>query len=102
MKKNSIIVLLAALLFTSCEKILDTEPQANISDEAVIVDQKSALAALIGTYDALQGYVSGNIVALDLAGDNVVNFNSQNNVVANKTADSGGGGFSFCVLDGGG
>lgn len=94
MKKNILIIVLSLFALSSCKKVLETEPQANISDEAVIVDQKSALAALIGTYDALQGYVSGSIVSLELAGDNVVNFNSQNNVVANKTADGGGGGFS--------
>ena len=94
MRNNSLIFAIILLLLSSCELVLNTEPQATISDEAVIVDQKSALAALIGTYDALQGYVSGSIVSLDLAGDNVVNFNSQNNVVANKTADSGGGSFS--------
>jgi hypothetical protein len=93
--KNIKILLLAAGLFTlSCEKVLETEPQANISDEAVIVDKKSAQAALIGAYDALQGQVGSNIVSLDLAGDNVVNFNAQNRVVADKTASGGGGGFS--------
>ncbi len=94
MKKNILISLLTLFTLVSCKDVLNTEPQANISDEAVIVDQKSALAALIGTYDALQGYVSSSIVALELAGDNVVNFNSQNNVIANKTADNTGGGFS--------
>lgn len=91
--KNYIILILMALGLSSCSRILDTEPQTTISDEAVIVDQKSAQAALIGVYDGLQGYAT-NIVSLDLAGDNVVNFNAQNNVVANKTAAGSGGGFS--------
>ncbi|NRF39523.1 RagB/SusD family nutrient uptake outer membrane protein [Pedobacter foliorum] len=91
--KNYIILMLIALGLSSCSRILDTEPQTTISDEAVIVDQKSAQAALIGVYDGLQGYAT-NIVSLDLAGDNVVNFNAQNNVVANKTASGSGGGFS--------
>ncbi|TDH24540.1 RagB/SusD family nutrient uptake outer membrane protein [Segetibacter sp. 3557_3] len=94
MKLTNLVFILLVMVFGACSKVLDTEPQATISDEAVIVDEKSAQAALIGTYDALQGYIGGTIVALDLAGDNVVNFNSQNNLVANKTAASGGGGFS--------
>nr|WP_068893428.1 RagB/SusD family nutrient uptake outer membrane protein [Pedobacter panaciterrae] len=96
MKKLNILLLLIALLAASCKKVLETEPQANISDEAVIVDKKSAQAALTGVYDALQGLAGSNIVSQDLAGDNVVNFNAQNRVVADKT---GGGGFStFYVI----
>jgi hypothetical protein len=91
MKSFNLILLLSILLFTSCEKVLETEPQATISDEAVIVDKKSAQAALTGAYDALQGLAGSNIVDLELAGDNVVNFNLQNRVVADKT---GGGGFT--------
>jgi tetratricopeptide (TPR) repeat protein len=91
--KNYIVLFITLLGLTSCSRILDTEPQTTISDEAVIVDQKSAQAALTGVYDGLQGYAT-NIVSLDLAGDNVVNFNAQNNVVANKTASGAGGGFS--------
>jgi tetratricopeptide (TPR) repeat protein len=94
MNKTIIFTFFASLVLGSCSKILDTEPEANISDQAVIVDPKSAQAALIGVYDALQGYVSGNIVSLELAGDNVVNFNSQNNLIANKTAAGGGGSYS--------
>lgn len=91
--KNYIILFITVISLSSCSRILDTEPQTTISDEAVIIDQKSAQAALIGVYDGLQGYAT-NIVSLDLAGDNVVNFNAQNNVVANKTASGAGGGFS--------
>ena len=94
MKKINILLLAAGLFTISCERILETEPEANISDEAVIVDKKSAQAALVGAYDALQGQVGSNIVSLELAGDNVVNFNAQNRVVADKTASGGGGGFS--------
>lgn len=94
MKRNFSILILMSILFSACSKVLDTEPQTSISDEAVIVDQKSAQSALIGIYDALQGYVGSNIVALELAGDNVVNFNSQNNLVANKTAAGSGGSYS--------
>ncbi|HKG08055.1 MAG TPA: RagB/SusD family nutrient uptake outer membrane protein [Pedobacter sp.] len=94
MKKLNILLLLTVLFSASCKKVLETEPQANISDEAVIVDKKSAQAALVGAYDALQGQVGSNIVSLELAADNVVNFNAQNRVVADKTASGAGGGFS--------
>lgn len=81
------------ICFTSCSSILDTEPQDNLSDEAVIVDKRSAEAALAGVYDGLQAYITASIIGLELAGDNVVNFNSQNNVIANKTSAGAGGGF---------
>jgi hypothetical protein len=92
------IIRLAALtlLLTggSCRKTLDTQPETSISDEAVIVDKKSANAALLGVYDGLQGYASSSIIGLDLAGDNVVNYNNQNIVVATKTPANAGGGFA--------
>lgn len=91
MKKIAIIFLV--ILATSCEKILDTEPQTSISDQGVIVDQKSAQAALAGVYDGLQSYAASNITALELAGDGVVNFNRQNDIVADKTSGGAGGGF---------
>src|SRR5690606_24313985 len=93
MRKSIFLLFALAFLSSSCERILDTEPQTSISDENVIVDEKSALAALIGVYDGLQGYAASNIIALELAGDNVVNFNRQNDIVANKTAGSGSGAF---------
>lgn len=93
MRKSIFLLFALAFLSSSCERILDTEPQTSISDENVIVDEKSALAALIGVYDGLQAYAASNIIALELAGDNVVNFNRQNDIVANKTAGSGSGAF---------
>jgi len=95
MKRFNIIVITAlAILTASCSKTLNTDPQTSISDEEAIIDGKSAQAALIGVYDGLQGYASSQIIALDLAGDNVVNYNNQNIVVATKTAAGTGGGFT--------
>ena len=92
MKILKYIIISASALLSACDSVLETKPQTFISDENVIVDKKTAEAALIGVYDGLQAY-STSIVSLDLAGDNVVNFNAQNNIVANKTAAGSGGGF---------
>ncbi|GGM89655.1 membrane protein [Dyadobacter beijingensis] len=94
MKKLNIALILAGLWLTSCSDLLDTEPEQNISDEAVIVDEKSANTALVGVYDALQGYATSNIIGVDLASDNVVNYNNQNNLVPDLTPNNAGGGFS--------
>lgn len=93
MTQRYFLLLLLTILTGACSKTLDTEPEASIADETAIVDKKSAQAALIGVYDALQGYASTSIIALDLAGDNVVNYNNQNVVVATKTAGNTSGGF---------
>jgi hypothetical protein len=94
MKNTYIPVLLLLIVGSACQKTLDTQPETSISDEAVIVDKKSANAALLGVYDGLQGYASSSIIGLDLASDNVVNYNNQNIVVATKTPANAGGGFS--------
>ncbi|ACT92864.1 RagB/SusD family nutrient uptake outer membrane protein [Dyadobacter fermentans] len=94
MKKLNITLILAALWLSSCSDLLNTEPEQNISDEAVIVDEKSANTALVGVYDALQGYATSNIIGVDLASDNVVNYNNQNNLVPDLTPNNAGGGFS--------
>jgi hypothetical protein len=94
MKKYFIPGLFILVMICSCQKTLDTQPESSISDESVIVDKKSASAALLGVYDGLQGYASSSIIGLDLAGDNVVNYNNQNIVVATKTPANGSGGFS--------
>jgi starch-binding outer membrane protein, SusD/RagB family len=91
---NCFPILFLLFITGACQKTLDTQPETSISDEAVIVDRKSANAALLGVYDGLQGYASSSIIGLDLAGDNVVNYNNQNIVVAIKTPAAGSGGFS--------
>lgn len=94
MKKINIALILAGLWLSSCSDLLNTEPEQNISDEAVIVDEKSSNTALVGVYDALQGYATSTIIGLDLASDNVVNYNNQNNLVPDLTPSNAGGGFS--------
>jgi len=94
MNIRSTIAYASFILAASCAKTLDTQPQTSISDENVIVDKKSAQAALTGAYDGLQGYASSNLIGLDLVGDNVVNYNNQGNVIPTLTPSNGGGGFS--------
>jgi tetratricopeptide (TPR) repeat protein len=79
------------LVGSACDSsLLNTEPQLAISDQGVLVDQKSAEATLVGAYDVLQGYASGVIVNLDLASDNVVNFNNQNDIIPLQRPGGGG------------
>ncbi|ADY52557.1 RagB/SusD domain-containing protein [Pseudopedobacter saltans DSM 12145] len=94
MKRYNLFILGFLFIFTACKNVLETEPETSLSDEGVIVDKRSAQAALVGVYDGLQGTASSTIIAHDLAGDNVVNFNSQNNIVANKNSSGSGGAFS--------
>ncbi len=84
MKTNSsfvILILLLSSIISSCSKILDQEPQTDVSDNKSITDKKTALSALYGVYDNLQSYSSAIIIALDVASDNVVPFEDQNNIV---------------------
>ncbi len=100
MKRYILIAVLASALF-SCDNILDTTPEIYISDDGVITDSKSALAALIGVYDAVQGYYGVNIVAHNAIADNVVNFTAPGNIIPTLTAagtsafdPTSGGGYS--------
>ena len=82
------------LALTGCSDLLEPEPAQYISDQSVIVDKKSAEAALLGAYDALQGYATAALVAHELAADNVVNYNNQNNVIPDLTPSTSNGGFT--------
>jgi tetratricopeptide (TPR) repeat protein len=61
-----------ALLFTSCEDWLTTEPQTSIPDTGVIVDEKSAKVALNGVYDAITNAEGTSLVSWNITADNVV------------------------------
>lgn len=93
MKKISFYTGIFTIIFLqfACENgLLNTEPQLSISDQGVLIDQKSAEATLVGVYDILQGYANGTIVSLDLAADNVVNYNNQNDIIPLLRPTSGG------------
>lgn len=82
------------LTMIACGDLLEPEPAQYISDQSVIVDRKSAEAALLGAYDKLQGYATATLIAHELAADNVVNYNNQNKVVSDPTPATSNGGFA--------
>jgi hypothetical protein len=65
----------ALAVMAGCDSILDTEPGDRIPIENAITDARTARAALLGAYDALQAlsyYGRNFLVVGDLAGDNAV------------------------------
>jgi tetratricopeptide (TPR) repeat protein len=75
--------LLGVLSLTSCEKYLDVEPRASISDEKTIFDNASAQTALNGVYAALAsgGYYGTTFQSIGyLNGDNILWTGSQSQV----------------------
>ena len=74
---------LAVFSFSSCEKYLDVEPRASVSDEKTIFDNASAQTALTGAYAALAsgGYYGTTFQSIGyLNGDNIVWTGSQSQV----------------------
>jgi hypothetical protein len=83
--KRSIFALsvVSILSFSSCEKYLDVEPRASISDQQTIYDNASSLTALSGAYAALAsgGYYGTTFQSIGyLNGDNIVWTGSQSQV----------------------
>ncbi|OLY94572.1 RagB/SusD domain-containing protein [Cnuella takakiae] len=75
--------LLLLVAFSSCEKYLDVEPKASISDDQPIFDQASAETALRGVYSALAdgGYYGTSFQSIGyLSGDNIQWTGSQSQV----------------------
>jgi starch-binding outer membrane protein, SusD/RagB family len=80
-KLNISLLIIAAL--TSCEKFLDVEPRASVSDEQTIFDKGSAESAIRGVYSALAdgGYYGTTFQSIGyLNGDNVQWTGSQSQV----------------------
>jgi len=91
MKNISFILLLLVFIASSCEKVLDQEPQTEVSDNGVISDKKTSLSALYGIYNNLQsGYVS-TLNAFNLAGDNIISFATPTILVRDRSIDDTGG-----------
>jgi len=83
--KRSIFALsvVGVLSFSSCEKYLDVQPRASISDQQTIFDNASSLTALSGAYAALAsgGYYGTTFQSIGyLNGDNVQWTGSQSQV----------------------
>lgn len=75
--------LLTLVALTSCEKYLDVEPRASISDDQPIFDKASAETALRGVYSALAdgGYYGTSFQSIGyLSGDNIQWTGSQSQV----------------------
>lgn len=65
----SIIVLLAVVLFQSCEKFLDLEPQQAVSDQTIYGNHEGVQNALYGAYERIAGpqlYAGTSIFHSDL------------------------------------
>lgn len=95
---KSTITILASLALTSC---LDTDPETAISGEGAVSDELTSETVLTGAYDATQNFMGIQIVALNRAGDNVVGFSSQSDVIpllsaagASAFDPTSGGGYS--------
>lgn len=99
MKKIYLYIALILFAATSCEDILDTTPETTISDSAVISDEKSATAALIGVYDGVQGYFGVNQLAHNVIADNLVNSTAPGNIIPTLVAS---GTSAFDPTSGGG
>jgi hypothetical protein len=84
MKKTIYILSLFSILgFSSCEKYLDVEPRASVSDKQTIYDNASAQTALTGVYAALAagGYYGTTFQSIGyLNGDNIQWTGSQSQV----------------------
>ncbi|MDR1683724.1 MAG: RagB/SusD family nutrient uptake outer membrane protein [Candidatus Symbiothrix sp.] len=79
LKIYSVIIL--AALWISCEDWLDTTPETSVPDTGVITNEKSAIVALTGVYDALTGAEGTALVAWNSAADNVVGATSGQSII---------------------
>ncbi len=69
----AIYLIAIGLSFTSCENYLSESPSDAIPSENAITDAGTARAAIIGAYDAVQGYYASNYPTLGtITADNVV------------------------------
>ena len=92
MKKSILIISVLFLLCgTSCNNILNVEPEIYVSDNTAFTDDKSAYAALIGVYDATQNYYGPNLNSHNVISDNVVNNTSPGNIIPTLTAAGSSG-----------
>lgn len=71
----NIFLLSTSLLFASCNKYLEENPENAITTEKSITDAGTARAAILGAYDALQGYYAGDFPTLGAITANNVTYN---------------------------
>ncbi len=73
--KNVLLFSTVAILNSSCRKFLTEDPNNAIPTENAIVDAGTARAAILGAYDAVQGYYAGNYPTLGTITADLVVFN---------------------------
>jgi starch-binding outer membrane protein, SusD/RagB family len=81
MKTNKYFIgtylIILSVLSSSCEKYLEESPTDALPTEVAIVDANTAKAAIIGAYDAVQGYYASNYPTLGtITADNVIFYGS--------------------------
>jgi hypothetical protein len=70
--KNTVLIT-AIFFLASCKKYLEEIPNNSLPTESAITDVSTARAAIIGTYDRLQGYYASNYPTLGtITTDNVI------------------------------
>lgn len=88
--KNSLInfIIFAAILFSSCQKIIDVDPISNIPVDNYYRDYNEVNRALTGAYNGLQGSLYNEWMMTDLRSDNslqgVPNSSSAPNIELNE------------------
>ncbi|MBL7757032.1 MAG: RagB/SusD family nutrient uptake outer membrane protein [Chitinophagaceae bacterium] len=73
--KNILLLSTVAVINSSCKKFLTEDPNNAIPTENAIVDAGTARAAILGAYDAVQGYYAGNYPTLGTITADLVVFN---------------------------
>ncbi|WP_148639137.1 RagB/SusD family nutrient uptake outer membrane protein [Aquimarina longa] len=87
---NSIIIILIITLFSSCDDLLETEPNDTVSNDVALSDYKGNLAILIGGYNGFRNtnyYQRDFIVTADALADNIkqtINNTSRLDGIANN------------------
>jgi hypothetical protein len=63
------------VLLSSCGDFLDVSPRSSISSDKAITDGGTLRAAIIGAYNSLQDYYSGNYISLGVMPADYVSYN---------------------------
>ncbi|MFB2118177.1 RagB/SusD family nutrient uptake outer membrane protein [Parapedobacter sp. 2B3] len=89
--KRILFSFIPLVLFSSCSGLLDLEPETQVSDQGVISDKRTSLAALYGIYNNLQSSYPTTVTAFNLAGDNVITYANPTIIVPDRNVEDNGG-----------
>ena len=81
-KHFSILIVMIWFSLCSCNALLETEPENNVSDQGIVVDRLSAENALNGIYRGAAAGLAYSIVSWNVAADNIVPFREQGTIIA--------------------